>query len=488
MSETLRERRVRRIRHKGRGSQVGIYLGKQMRFFINQSDWKVLPMAAVIAALVSMVIRNDFFITMEGNLKAAFALTCVAIWNGCFNSIQAVCRERPIVKREHRSGMHISSYVLAHMIYQFLLCAAQTGLSIYVMTQMGVSFPGSGVITNWMIVDIALTILLISYAADMMSLLISSISHTTTGAMTVMPFVLIFQLVFSGGLIPLPGWSKPLSNYTISNYGIKALASQSGYNEVPMVTAWNTLDKMRNNEIGGSITLGELTDLLSNPALSERKDMEVLPSYTVGEVADILNEAEPILHLRNKLVVTELNVRTLLESLRAEEALSGLLNRELIPASETEPAVTLGSIIDTVLSSEELQEFLEKPVTRDIPLGEVLDALHVQEAVEQQKDTVINKAVTLGDIVGFVQNNEVLQSQRDRVFSFKTTVGELIGLFGEENVKNLVQERTAMASRNSAYERTPENVLDNWLMLGVFIALFAFLSMISLELIDHDKR
>ena len=74
--------RIRRIRHRGRGSQVWIYLGKQFRFFINESDWKVLPMAAVIAGLVGMVIRRRFFINMEGSLIGAFALTCMAIWNG----------------------------------------------------------------------------------------------------------------------------------------------------------------------------------------------------------------------------------------------------------------------------------------------------------------------------------------------------------------------------------------------------------------------
>ena len=46
------KKRFRRIRHRGRVSQILIYLGKQLRFFINESDWKVLPMAAVIAALV----------------------------------------------------------------------------------------------------------------------------------------------------------------------------------------------------------------------------------------------------------------------------------------------------------------------------------------------------------------------------------------------------------------------------------------------------
>ena len=126
-STAAKSSRVRRIRHKGRGSQILIYLGKQFRFFINESDWKVLPMAAVIAALVGMVIRRRFFVNMEGSLIGAFALSCMAIWNGCFNSIQSVCRERAIIKREHRSGMHISSYVAAHMIYQLFRAPPRRG-------------------------------------------------------------------------------------------------------------------------------------------------------------------------------------------------------------------------------------------------------------------------------------------------------------------------------------------------------------------------
>ena len=47
---------------------------------------------------------------MEGTLMGAFAIACVCIWTGSFNSIQVICRERDVIKREHRAGMHISSY------------------------------------------------------------------------------------------------------------------------------------------------------------------------------------------------------------------------------------------------------------------------------------------------------------------------------------------------------------------------------------------
>ena len=427
-STAAKSSRVRRIRHKGRGSQILIYLGKQFRFFINESDWKVLPMAAVIAALVGMVIRRRFFVNMEGSLIGAFALSCMAIWNGCFNSIQSVCRERAIIKREHRSGMHISSYVAAHMIYQLFLCTAQTGLTMYVLQLMQVPFPAEGFMTKWMIVDVSISMLLITYASDMMSLFISSLSRTTTGAMTIMPFVLIFQLVFSGGIIPLPAWSQKLSDYTISNYGVKVIAAQSGYNELPMVTAWNTLAGMRNSEIGGTVTLGQILDLLDSPAAEKHKDTVVMKSVTVGEAAEILNAADESLHLR------------------------------------------------------------ETQITDSLTLGDVLDILQASELIEEVKDERLNDPVTLGQITGVLKNNKALQARRDKTYTIHATVGDLFDAFGEENIKNMVQQKTAKAAYKSEYDRNIYNILENWFMLCVFALGFALLSVIVLERIDKDKR
>ena len=393
------KKRFRRIRHTGRSGQVRIYLGKQFRFFIYENDWKVLPMAAIIAGLVAMVIRKKFFVNMEGSLIGAFSLACVAIWNGCFNSIQAVCRERAIIKREHRSGMHISSYVLAHMIYQFLLCAAQTALTMLMLRQLGVPIPKEGFLTRWMLLDLGITMLLISYAADMMSLFLSSVSRTTTGAMTVMPFILIFQLVFSGGIIPLPEWSRPLSNFTISNYGIRALAAQSGYNELPMTSVWNTVAGMRDSEIGGTVTVGEVQEFMDSPALQKYRDEVVIPSYTVGEAEELLDTK-----------------------------------------------------------------------------------------VKTGSDEPLNDPVTAGELMDFIKNSEALQEKKDRTITVNMTVGELLDIFGEDNVKQFVQEKTAEAAFKPEYEQTGGNIALNWMALCVFILGFALLAPIALELIDKDKR
>lgn len=240
------------VKHRGRLAQTGIYLGKLLRMFVYQNDWKVLPMGAFIAAVVTFVVGANMFVTQEGTFNGAFSLTCVCIWNGFFNSIQVICRERPILKREHRAGLHITAYVASHMVYQLLLCAAQAAITLFICNLVGVKFPTQGVVTRWGVVDMGITLLLTIYAADMFALMISALVHTTTAAMTVMPFMLIFQLVFSGAIFNLEGFAQKLTSLTISRWGMESICAIGRYNEQPMVTLWNTLFKFRNVEYMGT--------------------------------------------------------------------------------------------------------------------------------------------------------------------------------------------------------------------------------------------
>ena len=246
------------VKHKGRFAQMRIYLGKLLRMFAYQNDWKVLPMGAFIAAVVTLVVGANMFVNQEGTVNGAFALTCVCIWNGFFNSIQVVCRERAVVKREHRAGLHMSSYIAAHMIYQFILCLAQTVVTVIICRMTGVNFPEKGVVTPWGQIDIGITILLTLYAADLMALMVSCIVRTTTTAMTVMPFLLIFQLVFSGTFFNLQGFALMLTNLTVSKWGMGSICAVGRYNEQPMVTLWNTMFKFRNVEYMGQKPIWEI--------------------------------------------------------------------------------------------------------------------------------------------------------------------------------------------------------------------------------------
>ena len=349
------ERQARMIRYRERGEQTAIYLGKFLRMFVYQNDWKVLPMAAVIAGLVALVIRDMFFRTMEGTLMSAFALVCVAVWNGCFNSIQVICRERDVIKREHRAGMHISSYISAHLIYQALLCLLQTVITVYIFLLVGVRFPEEGLFTRWMLADIGVTVFLLTYASDTLSLWISSLARNTTTAMTIMPFVLIFQMVFSGGMLTLPEWSGTLTNLTISHYGLTALASQADYNSRPLVTLWSSLTALNDTEISPTVTVGQVLDYLedeNNPGAGDLRKIEFSRTMTVRELVEMLKE-------------------------------SGKASRELYEAEE----------------EALLAEWGDEPIDILFTLGELVDAMAEDPDAQSERDQTITVSATVGEII-----------------------------------------------------------------------------------------
>lgn len=252
------------VKYRGRIGQIPIYLGKFFRMFIYLNDWKVLPMSAIVALLVAMVAARNMFLTMEGTLFGALALSCICLWNGCFNSIQVVCRERDIVKREHRDGMHISAYIGAHVIYQGFLCLAQTVITVYICRAAGLHFPREGFITPYFDFDIGITIFLATFAADMMSLMLSCIAKNTTSAMTIMPFVLIFELLFSGGVFELSGIAEKFTSLSIVKWSINCLCAQAKFNELPMVSIWNKAKSLQGVEFYGAHPVKEIMDYLAN--------------------------------------------------------------------------------------------------------------------------------------------------------------------------------------------------------------------------------
>ena len=264
--------------HTGRISQTMIYTGKLFRMFIFQNDWKVLPMAAIIAALVSYVVGGTLFKTMEGTLRGTFALSCICIWNGFFNSIQSICRERPIVKREHRSGLHMSSYVVAHMIYQSFLCLCQTVIVMVILNIAKVTFPVTSYMSGNVFADMGITMFLTTFAADMMALFVSALVRNTTTAMTIMPFLMIFQLIFSGGFFSLTGGAAAITDYSISKWCLNAMCAEGEYNSLPNGAILVALNKMNTEAIMSQAEsldyFGDATSGMSLEMLKEQLSSE----------------------------------------------------------------------------------------------------------------------------------------------------------------------------------------------------------------------
>lgn len=420
-----------KVRHNGRVAQIGIFFLKFLRMFIYQNDWKVLPMAALIGGLVGFVMSSNFMVSMEGTITGSFALACICIWNGSFNSIQVICRERDVVKREHRSGMHISSYIIAHMLYQLLLCVLQTIVTVGITYFVGMKYPTAGLISNWYLVDFGITVFLITYAADMMSLWISSLSHSTTAAMTVMPFLLVFQLMFSGGVIVLPKVAQPISSFTISSPGIKSIAGLSDANTKPSRAATKLLNQMDGLEINGEVTFGQVLDALSK---TDNKTVNKIRSIEVGSV------------------------------------------------------LSLEDLMNFLLNDESFDDFRNEALIGDLTVGGVLSAMKEADFYKKYADTNVLNVSTVGDVIDTLSTSESAQSLRDESFTIDTTLGDVLDMAGKKESRKLLTEKISEMNYRKEFAHTADNLISNWFDLICFILVFSLLSIITLEFIDKDKR
>lgn len=198
--------------------QTKIYTRKFFRTLKRESIISIF-IGVIITILVMSVTKKNFFESYEGTKSGMFALICVCIWIGIFNSIQLVCREKnDIVKDELDKSLHATSYMAAHFIYQFFLCLIQSIIVfvIFYMYMIDKGDVGSPIIY-------LVTIFFIMYASDAMAFVISTAVPNPIVAMTVMPLLLLIQLVMAGVLFELEGTAEVVAEFTISKWGMRAL-------------------------------------------------------------------------------------------------------------------------------------------------------------------------------------------------------------------------------------------------------------------------
>lgn len=208
-----------------RTGQIKVYFGKCLRLFVNEKQWSCFISTVIIMAIISMVTGDEMFESYGPTKSGVFAIVSACIWIGLFNSIRSICKERAIIKREHRSGLHISSYILAHVGYEAVLCLGETLIVLLIMLiKNHAHLPDSGLVFP-LFVDLFLSFFLVMFAADMLALLVSCVVKDENMAMTVMPFVLIVQLVMSGSVFELTGLTNLISYITVSHWGMNAVLS-----------------------------------------------------------------------------------------------------------------------------------------------------------------------------------------------------------------------------------------------------------------------
>lgn len=111
-----------------------------------------------------------------------------------------------------------------------VLCAIESIIVTVItcLTNLG-NLPSNGVLSATFL-ELTITFFLIIYSSDALGLMISSIVKTPNTAMTVMPFILIIQLVMSGMIFELNGLTEIISKLTIAKWGLNAICITANVN------------------------------------------------------------------------------------------------------------------------------------------------------------------------------------------------------------------------------------------------------------------
>ena len=161
-----------------------------------------------------------------------FALSCSAFWVGMLNSIQEICKERTVLKREYMTGLSLSAYVLSKAVVLGVLCLVQSVFLVGVFAVM-VGLPEEGLVLPPAL-EMFLSVWLTSVSAAAMGLFVSALFNNPDRAMTVAPLMLMPQMLFSGLLFTLSGATEMISLLATCRWSMEGLGTTADLNALEM--------------------------------------------------------------------------------------------------------------------------------------------------------------------------------------------------------------------------------------------------------------
>jgi ABC-type multidrug transport system ATPase subunit/pSer/pThr/pTyr-binding forkhead associated (FHA) protein len=217
--------------------QIFVMLQRNIRLLINDRVrlYLILLQAPLLAFLISFVADDNQYKAYGITRSLLFALSCSAFWMGILNSIQEICKEKIILKREYMTGTRLDAYISSKMLTMTLLCLVQSFLLSSVFSWR-IGLPEQGVLFNNAYWELFATSFLTSLSASAMGIFVSSLFKNADRAMTIAPLLLMPQLLFSGLIFELSGVSEGISFLAVCRWAMEGLGTTANLNALDLIT------------------------------------------------------------------------------------------------------------------------------------------------------------------------------------------------------------------------------------------------------------
>jgi ABC-type multidrug transport system ATPase subunit/ABC-type multidrug transport system permease subunit len=186
--------------------------------------------------------------------KLASTLTLIlaasAIWFGAINAAKEIVKELPMLRRERLAGLRVAPYLASKFVVLAALCLLQTAALLGIIW-VKVGLPSSGAFM-WGPLELWITLNLAAIAALGLGLVISAWMNNADRATSLVPILVIPQLIFVGG----PGIGAAgrwLSYLMISHWSVEAMkvtagipynSSGTGFGVADLLLRWGVLAGM----------------------------------------------------------------------------------------------------------------------------------------------------------------------------------------------------------------------------------------------------
>ena len=162
-------------------------------------------------------------------LRLTFVFTCIAIWIGLSSAVREIVKEAAIYQRERLINLGLLPFLGSKVLIWLGIAALQSTL---MAISIVIFFAGPTDPTIPWAAGVWITNFLTVLASVALSLAISAAVKTENAANSLLPLVMIPQIIFSGVLFNLEGIAKPLSWLTMSRWTNGAYGSLVGVNKM----------------------------------------------------------------------------------------------------------------------------------------------------------------------------------------------------------------------------------------------------------------
>ena len=201
------------VRRSSSFRQLGAVLGRGMKLLLRDRRNLVIMFGQVplIAILIAGLFKGDVLEKVGGKpgsaLQLLFMLVIAAIWFGSIGTAREIVKESAIYLRETAAGLRASIYLLGKYLIASVIVALQTILMFAIVIALRPTEETIAVIALC-----AAILVLTGMVAVALGLLVSAAVNSEEQASSILPLILIPQLLFAGAIVPVAAMSAPVAS------------------------------------------------------------------------------------------------------------------------------------------------------------------------------------------------------------------------------------------------------------------------------------